>query len=204
VALVYDLHDTDGRPVPEDAAAFVVHGRVSADKMISIYRRLATRRVECRLFDAGDSLAGVIEKVSCEGPQGRPERYRINLNRNHSTLVKFATVAHELGHLFMGHLGADRALRVEARAALSNRHCELEAESVAYLLCRRHGVNPNSESYLAGCIADDTTVDALDVWQLMRATGRVEALMGLSTRDEGRRVSPAPARGDGDSLFGRA
>jgi hypothetical protein len=33
---------------------------------------------------------------------------------------------------------------------------------------------------VAGCIDENTAIEALDVWQLMRATGRAEALMGLS------------------------
>jgi hypothetical protein len=203
VALVYDLQDTEGRPVPEDAATFVVHGCISADKMVRAYRHLAARSVDCQLFDAGDGLAGGIQKV-CEGPKGGPWRYRINLNRNHSTTVKFATVAHELGHLFLGHLGADRALRILARDGLSVHQRELEAESVAYLMCRRHGVTPKSETYLAQCIDDDTTVENLDVWQLMRSAGRAEALMGLSQRDDQRLPSTAPDRRDDASIFGPA
>jgi hypothetical protein len=57
---------------------------------------------------------------------------------------------------------------------------ELEAESVAYLVCARNGVRSKSETYLTHYVETTTTIDDTDVYQVMRAAGQVEALLGLA------------------------
>ena len=106
--------------------------------------------------------------------------YRIQINRNHTPAVKFATLAHELAHLTLGHLGPDKNLRVPARSGLQHVERELEAESVAYVVCHRNGVVPKSQSYLTDYVSNGTTVNDLDVYQIMRAAGQVETMLSLA------------------------
>ncbi|CAE6729893.1 hypothetical protein NTGZN8_400011 [Candidatus Nitrotoga fabula] len=94
--------------------------------------------------------------------------------------MQFATLAHELAHLCLGHLGPDRALKVPWRSPMNHAQREIEAESVAYLVCARNGVQSRSETYLKNHIENHTTVDQLDLYQIMRAAGQVEALLGLT------------------------
>ncbi|HOQ48155.1 MAG TPA: hypothetical protein PK157_22805, partial [Bryobacteraceae bacterium] len=63
---------------------------------------------------------------------------------------------------------------------LDHRQEELEAESVAYLVCARNNVESASETYLKDYVDHNTTVDQIDVYQVMRATGQVEVLLGLT------------------------
>lgn len=91
-------------------------------------------------------------------------------------------MAHELGHLFLGHLGKDKYLNVPERPPLQHSQRELEAESVSYIVCTRNGVLSKSESYLADHVKDDTTVEQIDLYQVMRAAGQVEALLGLTAQ----------------------
>jgi len=104
----------------------------------------------------------------------------MHVNRNHSLPVKFATLSHELGYLFLGHLGPDKALNVPQRTQLSRSQRELEAESVAYLVCTRNGVTSKSQTHLANYVTENPTVDEVDLYQVMRAAGQVEALLGLT------------------------
>jgi antirestriction protein ArdC len=57
---------------------------------------------------------------------------------------------------------------------------ELEAESVAFLVCARNGVQSKSETYLASYVEKNATIDDVDVYQVMRAAGQVEALLELT------------------------
>lgn len=107
-------------------------------------------------------------------------QYRMHINRNHSAAVQFTTLAHELGHLFLGHLGPDRKLNVPERPSLDHGQRELEAESVSYLVCKRNGVKSKSETYLANYVSANTTIDHLDLYQVIRAAGQVESLLGLT------------------------
>jgi antirestriction protein ArdC len=108
--------------------------------------------------------------------------YRILMNRNHASAVRFATLAHELAHLFLGHLGADKKLGVPLRPFGNLRQRELEAESVAFIVCARNGVASRSETYLASYVDQNTTIADLDIYQVMRAAGQIETLLGLGAR----------------------
>jgi hypothetical protein len=88
-------------------------------------------------------------------------------------------LVHELGHLFLGHLGPDKALSVPKRQPLTHRDQELEAESVAYIVAERNGVQSKSKTYLSNFVEHATTIDDLDIYQIMRAAGQVEMLLGL-------------------------
>lgn len=57
---------------------------------------------------------------------------------------------------------------------------ELEAESTAYLVCARNGVYSKGETYLSKYVTEKTTLGDIDVYQVMRAAGQVETLLGLS------------------------
>jgi antirestriction protein ArdC len=108
----------------------------------------------------------------------------MHINRNHSPAVQFATLAHELGHLFLGHLGSDRKLDVPERGALWHSQQELAAESVAYLVCERNGVKSKSQTFLSNFVNANTTIDQIDVYQVMRAAGQVETLLGLAAHTQ--------------------
>ncbi len=75
--------------------------------------------------------------------------------------MKFATLAHELGYLFLGHLGPDKVLNVPVRVQMNQAQRELEAESVSYLVCKRIEVTSKSETYLANYVTKNTTVDLI-------------------------------------------
>jgi hypothetical protein len=59
---------------------------------------------------------------------------------------------------------------------------ELEAESVAYHVCERNGVTSRSHPYLANFVKEQTTIGNLEIYRVMRAAGRIEALLGLAAR----------------------
>jgi len=94
--------------------------------------------------------------------------------------VRFATLIHELAHLFLGHLGADTYLKIPDHNHKSHEVRELEAESVCYLVCRRNQVRPNSNSYLAGYVHQNMTVEHFDLYTLLKAAGQIETLLDLA------------------------
>ena len=180
VALVYDVMDTEGKPLPEDVACFVAQGNID-EHQISLFVRLMRRKgVEWRLVDAGDQKAGSIRVVRRAATSTETTLYRMHINGNHGPNVQFTTLAHELGHLFLGHVGSDKALNIPERPRLEHAQQELEAESVAYLVCARNRVASKSETYLKDYVKKNTTVESLDLYQVMRAAGQVETLLALT------------------------
>lgn len=180
VALVYDVLDTEGPELPDGVLSFHATGTITEDRIETFASLLWRKRIERYWFDGGDNKAGLIRVVTRAGTSKDFTHYQIHLNRNHDVSVKFATLAHELGHLFLGHLGPDKMLNVPDRPRMDHSQRELEAESVAYLVCARNGVSCKSEQYLADYVLQHTTIDDIDLYQVMRAAGQIETLLGLT------------------------
>jgi hypothetical protein len=183
VAFVYDVLDTEGKPLPEDVASFFAHGSIDEKRLASFIPLTQKSNIEWCWVDVGDRRAGSIRVIKRATKDKETTQYRMHLNRNHLVAVQFATLAHELGHLFLGHLGPDKVLNVPPqRDQMTHAQIELEAESVAFLVCARNGVKSKSETYLTNFVTEHTTVEQLDIYQVMRAAGQVETLLGLTAQ----------------------
>jgi hypothetical protein len=188
VALVYDLKDTEGPDLPDAvASAFHATGKIDSKRMGSFVARLANKGISLRFIAYGDGLAGFAEATQLPtfeiGSQStsvkeRPD-YRVRVNSNHGPNIQFATLAHELAHLYLGHLGADRFLKVPERRAVPHPQKELEAESVSYLVCRRNGVDSKAEQYLADYIDQHESIERMDLDAILRTAGQIEAVLGV-------------------------
>ena len=181
VGLVYDVMDTEGEPLPQDVQSFFTRGSITEKMLADFEKTLKGRNIKWYLVDAGDFNAGSIQVIQRADKQNPITTYSLWLNRNHGPAVQFATLTHELGHLFLGHLGFDKALKIKDRYVPGHAKQEIEAESVAYIVCRRNGVEPKSQIYLSNFVKSDTNVaNDIDVYQIMRAAGQVEHLLGLT------------------------
>lgn len=180
VALVYDLMDTEGEPIPGGVNAFAAKGTINQFELERFSQLLYGKGISWNKVDAGDLQAGSIQAVSRPTKPSEPTLYKMEVNKNHDSNVQFSTLAHELAHLFLGHLGRDVNLRIPERPSLSLQQRELEAESTAYVVCARNGVECKSQSYLASYVCQDTTTEQLDLYQIMRAAGQVETILGLA------------------------
>lgn len=187
VVLVYDLIDTEGEPLPEDARFIQVRGEITGNCMGRFLVLMERKGIKHYYFDAGDGIAGSIQmtksppaKTDKKSKSTKKSEYLIRINRNHSPSEQFSTLAHELGHLYLGHLGPDERLGISRRPKLTHAQEELEAESFAYLTCSRNGVECKSQTYLANYVRDNKHVDDLDIYQIVRGVGQMEALLGLT------------------------
>jgi hypothetical protein len=109
--------------------------------------------------------------------QKEMNHYAVGINERHPAPTRFVTLAHELAHLFLGHLGPDKARGVRDRRGRSHAVREIEAESVAYLVARRNGIEPRSHTYLQAFKRDFAE---LDPYVVTGAAGAVERSLGLS------------------------
>jgi antirestriction protein ArdC len=139
------------------------------------------KNIELKRFDGGDNSAGAITVTHQSNGEKDINCCRVDLNKNHSVAVQFSTLAHELGHLYLGHIGPDKNLCISVRHSLIYEHREIEAESVSYLVCERNGVTPKSETYLARFVKNKITIDDINLYQVMRAAGQVETLLDLTS-----------------------
>lgn len=176
VAFVYDVQDTEGEPLPENVSSFFTRGKLDERLLYDAYQNCRALGIAIELVDQGDRRAGNICHFAGSSKQNSYE-YSLRVNRNHTTETQFVTLAHELGHLFLGHLGGNKRLKFPGRRISDVSVREFEAESIAYLIACRMGLAPDSQGYLATHLEAKDDLDRFDLYTIFRAAGQVEAII---------------------------
>ncbi|SFF52649.1 Reverse transcriptase (RNA-dependent DNA polymerase) [Actinacidiphila alni] len=187
--LVYDVGDTEALPgawpLPKAITAPVsVSSRADERDVAELWHNtetnLAPLGIRLTLVDNAASSCGRTYPSRSRGfverpgsrPGDRSETYptlfEIEVNRNLPRLDRYATLAHELGHLFCGHLGAgpgetwpDRRLRSSSEATNVHARNEVEAESIAYMVLKRVDPEVRMGDYITGHLGPDQRVPEL-------------------------------------------
>ena len=141
IALVYDVCDTEGEDLPEDVMSFLARDKSGGKNWTEFETRLKRKGIRLQWFDGGDRKAGYIRRIDLEG-----RGYEIHMNRNHDDAVRFVTLAHELGHLCLGHLGPDKKLKVTKRAMLRDIQSRTIEARVGRVPASAGGITPESRS----------------------------------------------------------
>jgi len=107
-----------------------------------------------------------------------PVLYEILLTKEASREATYATLVHELAHLYCGHLGTPNSAWWPDRAGLSEQEMEFEAESISFLVCGRLGIEGPSAEYLAGYLRGDHAqeVPNISLERVMKAAGLIEQM----------------------------
>ena len=194
VMFVYDVSDTE----PEDGAPplpsqvvnpfEVRHGQIRGElrRTIENAKRdgilVAERdggsqsagRIQCA--EPGKTMAFLVK----DNPEPQfihvPRRYELLLNAKHLAPEKYATLAHELGHLYCGHLGTPNPKWWPNRQGLAPELCEFEAESVCYLLCQRLGIDNPSAEYLSQYMENHKETPAISLECVIKSAGLIEQM----------------------------
>ena len=202
---VFELEDTlPQRAKDPDRDAFATVGDFEPKTLNGLIERLSAPnlrhlKVEVDFGDLGSNSAGWI----CEQPtlslasdqpfQGEPHlgalhfgqqkgHWRIMLNRCLNPAEQFATLLHELGHLFCGHVGPFDQGNAGAdeygwpdRSFLPYEAMEIEAELVSWHICERRGLVTGSALYLGSYMESATQqIQAVDLDRVIRAIAKIE------------------------------
>ncbi len=142
VAHVFDLAQTEGDPLPDVEPALLT-GQAPA----GLWNDLASQVT-------GHGYA--LERGDCAGANGYtdPTRRVVRVRDDIDDAQAVKTLAHELGHLECGHV-VDLPTYLMCRG-----RCEVEAESVAYVVAAAHGLDASGYSfaYVAGWAGGDLSV----------------------------------------------
>ena len=112
-----------------------------------------------------------------------PVRFEVLLNDAHSPTERLATMAHELGHLFCGHLGAEPQDWWKDRGRLDRETEEYEAESVARIVFRRIDPTTQLPPHLDQFFRPGQELPRTGMPEILTAAGRVvEMCQGPTTR----------------------
>ena len=178
VQFLFELSDTEGKELPgQELNSLFAKG----DLPECLYERTiqAAAKYDISVFKTdqyGTNQAGTaadLEQYPKRMMLAKKRVFRVKLNSRHNLPTQFATLAHELGHIYCGHLGADTKGRWPARR-LSREVMELEAEAVAWLVCQRAGITTRSKEYLNSLI-DEVNLQAISMYAIYEAANRVES-----------------------------
>lgn len=147
---VFDVSQTDGEPLPTTP---VMPTRELAGEAPAAMETLLAEQVEQRGF--------TLRRESVQGKQdGYTDfsRHLVVVDAEASPAQQTLTLAHELAHIALGHGELTTVYHTGAGGQRSN--MEIEAESVAYVLARHHGITDagdNSFGYIANWARGDST-----------------------------------------------
>jgi hypothetical protein len=190
VMFVFDVSDTEAlpgaRPLPADVER-------PFDASVQCSESIWTRTVDNIKRDGirvtmalhGAHLAGNVTRRADGPPQdfvarrrprltiSVPTHFEITVNETHDLATRYATLTHELGHLYCGHLGTPDEKWWPDRQGGDHASAEFEAEVVSYIACKRIDPNTRFPPYLAGHLGKDTEVPAMSLERIMHAAGDI-------------------------------
>ena len=105
-----------------------------------------------------------------------PLWYELLLNSSLSPESKYATVTHELGHLYCGHLGTRNQKWWPDRRELPVAVQEFEAESISYLVCTRLGLETASAEYLGSYVRTYETTPVISLDRVLKSSWLIEQM----------------------------
>jgi len=194
VMFVFDVSDTEplngAPPLPAEVdRPFEVRGGTVGRELELTCENVKRDGVSITDQDAGSQRAGSLQ-TAASGKHLKvlkkslpvaeyeqvPLRYEMLLNTKLSREARYATLAHELGHLYCGHLGSPNLSWWPDRQTLHTNVCEFEAESVCYLVCGYIGVDNPSEQYLSGYMDENKETPPISLEAIMKAAGLIQKI----------------------------
>lgn len=184
VRFLYDLEDTEGDAFPENLLQpFETKDRIQSEvfeKTVHncIFHGIAVRSIVSvqEKTEPVISLTYDIRRKYEELKLDSRDKYLILLNKNLYVEGKFSVLVHGLGHIFCGHLGIDDQAWWHDRRGSDPVRAEIEAASVAYLVCRRKGLFAVSDKYLADYPDNEQEIPAFGLNAVFKATQYIEEM----------------------------
>lgn len=175
VEFVYDIADTEEIDpellpfIPEQLVnPFSTKGEFDVTLYSNILSSCKKEYIKVEEYSMHRNAAGYARFIDGE--------FKIFLNNQHGINEKYSTIIHELAHILCGHLGNFRNRWWPDRKKISKDIREIEAESVSFLVCKRNGLNTQSESYLNTYVAEHDEMPLLSLEIILTVSGYIEKM----------------------------
>ena len=180
VMLVYDLDQTEGKPLPKELTEFAkfegawksewlvrlvenaqVHDRIRVD-----FKRLSSTNAGFATIAAGES--GWKMRIAIHDELDEPSR--------------FGVLCHELAHVQLGHLGSDKDHWWPSRSELNHRTVEIEAEATAFIVALRFGLKGASARYVSRHLGDKPMPPSVSLDLVAKVAAKIEKMTNESLK----------------------
>jgi len=190
VLMVYDIADTEGPPLPGQLRVFTqTSGPFNPMLLDRTLKNCERDRILLERKPMGPLRGGF-----ATGRSGGPSwKMRVVLREELPPAAAYAVLCHELAHIYLGHVGADKDGWWPCRLNLSQAVTEIEAEAVAHIVCRRAGLRSHSAAYLSSFVDEDAALESVSLDLVSRAAARIE--------DMGRRLLPPRKESSESGLY---
>jgi hypothetical protein len=157
ILFVFDIHDTEGAPLPSSLfTSPAARNQMPAKVYTNTLYNCASHGIAVFETTAEKAATGTASRIT---PALRKQFKHLDLKKDTTYLIlvdqtrsledKYSTLVHELGHIFCGHLGIDRHAWWPEREDANVNGEEIEADAVAYLVCKRLGLQARSAKYMS-------------------------------------------------------
>ncbi|OGZ30287.1 MAG: hypothetical protein A2931_04145 [Candidatus Niyogibacteria bacterium RIFCSPLOWO2_01_FULL_45_48] len=174
VEFVYDLEDTDGKPLPKDFIYWWKEekGGISKEKFKNLIKLCEELHIKTSisstdyLREEGHRTFGIAYRKLDNNEHGIELHPRYN---DPEVLQEaFGVLVHEIAHHLLGHLGEIKISKVSSKEVIIIKDArgndrsvrEVEAELTAWLLFSKYGIAKKSAAYMAGWITKQNAKSA--------------------------------------------
>lgn len=186
VEFVFDIDDTDGQPVDLKWLYWWKTSGVFTESIFNVTyencKRLKIPLVRKNPRDyfrqAGFQTAGQAV-LQFDGSQ----KIVLHPRYNEPSADAYSILCHEIAHHLLGHLGSIEIKLEDKKKALfqNRRHIpenikEIEAETVAWIVLSHHGLENNSEKYLAMYIHNEVELQKLEISLLLTLANKIKEM----------------------------
>lgn len=169
VSFVYDVVDTEGRPLPRELAdPFFTQGPFSFKVLERTLANCDRDQISIRMHELVRAVAGYAER--------KQDAFHVTIRKTLPAAQHYATLVHELGHIFAGHLGTTQRHWWNDRSKTSPSVKEIEAESISYLVSVRGGLTTSSAEYLSNYVRENDEVPQFSLETVLTVSGYIEMM----------------------------
>ena len=207
VMFMFDVSQVEPGPHAKSLPAFLRNPYAMKDLdegATALHHVVANAKLDgVRVSDAGLGLgfAGCARRAAtgatqttrglklADPPLEVPVRFEVLVNRSYNATEQLATLAHELGHIYCGHLGEQKSDVWPGQSFWKDRQVlprdmqELEAESVARVVFKRLAPDVELPEHLSQYFDREPELDGVDLEPILTSAGRVlEMTQGFKPR----------------------
>lgn len=173
IMLVYALDQTEGKPLPEKLQNFArFEGKFQKDWLTRVIENAARDRIKIAFKTLSSTNAG----FATFSRETQSWKMRIVVHDLLDEPSRFGVLCHELAHIYLGHLGADKDHWWPSRHNLNLQTVEIEAEAVAHIVTTRLGLSGFSDAYLSGHMKSNELPESVSIDLIAKVSGKLEQM----------------------------